>query len=144
MKILGELHNLLCKYFKRKQFVFRFDIYNGTEASNEIYDAQVIEYEFINQGQTVCVINDGLLLYPDFAGICKCSVRMDINHNEEDKTVYKYRFQNLDYVAITQTDAGTGITNTFLIPFPGYGENPPFSRLIVKSKVLAKTNCTFP
>jgi hypothetical protein len=140
MDFLEAIYKKVCKFLILRNFVYRFDIYNGTESANSIYDDQVMEYEFFNQGNTLCIINGGLFLYPAFTNISPNSVRMVVNANEMDQTIYEYKFVPLDFREFDFTFPGGGGTS-ISVPFISdldLGElMQPFNRLIVKSKVVA-------
>jgi len=78
--------------------VFDFDYYDGTETDNNktISDQNVYEYEFINQGNSICLIN-GMKLYPPHANIKPDRIKLDIRANEKDVQVYKYSFLPVDF-----------------------------------------------
>lgn len=139
-EFLQKIYKKLSSFLVERYFVYRFDEYNGTEPANSIYDEDVVEYEFFNQGNTLCIINGGLFLYPAFTGIEPSRVRMVVNANECDQTIYQYKFVPLDFREFDFTfDAGGGTTLT--VPFvsdidPGELMKE-FSKLIVKSKVKA-------
>jgi len=97
-KYFAEVRKLYKHYFATRQFVFDFDYYDGTETDNNhvIADQNVYEYEFINQGASICLIN-GLKLYPKFAGIPPYRVKLDNRFREKDVQVYKYSFIPLDF-----------------------------------------------
>lgn len=103
MDLLKKIYCKIEKFFKLRHFVFRIDIYNGTEESNSIYIGQVFEYELINQGTTIIRIDGGLTLYPDFSGICSCRQRFVINANEKDESVHQFEFLPLDYQVVDVT-----------------------------------------
>ena len=89
--ILQRIVFFIEKYILQKQFVYRHDYYDGSEQNNEIYETNVVEYEFINQGNSVCVINN-MELQPSISGIPPSSIKLDIRNNEKDVTVYRYNF----------------------------------------------------
>ena len=95
--LLYQIAVYLKNLVKRKQFVFEFIILDGTEEPKEIHDTNSIEYEFINQGNSICVINDTLFLYPQFSGIPPYRVKLDIRQREMDVQLYTYDFRPLDY-----------------------------------------------
>jgi hypothetical protein len=141
LKYLEVVYKKICAWFQIREFVFRFDIYNGTESSNQIYDAAVVEYEFVNQGTTVCVINDGLFLYPQYTGIPPFRLISDIKTHERDATIYNYRFQPVDYsvqYVAMETGLGLGTASTPVVTIGSVVQPQPFNRLMVKSKVIAK------
>jgi len=115
----------------KEKFVFRFDIYDGSEDSNDIYKTDVVQYEFVNQGTTICVLNDGLLLYPQFVSIEPVRVKLDIWEQETDVNTYKYRFQEIDYTSVYD-NSGDAIF-PFIKPF--VASRTIFNRLLVISKV---------
>jgi len=84
---LKALINSLAKLNRIRQFVYDFDYYDGTETDNNkcIADENVYQYEFWNQGSTVCVINDMNLRPED-------RIVLDIYNREKDVQVYKYYF----------------------------------------------------
>jgi len=98
-KYFANAKKLYHQYFKLREFVFDFDNYDGTETDNNhvISDENVYEYEFINQGDSICLIN-GLKLYPQFAGIPPFRIKLDNRNREKDVQVYKYSFLPLDYI----------------------------------------------
>jgi hypothetical protein len=129
-----------CKCGKPMEFVFRFDQYDGTEAALQVYDAQVVQYKFVNQGTTICLIGNGLKLYPKFSGIEPNEITLDIRECEMDVTVFNYSFDKLDFIAKTMTIV---ISPDFQrnVPFIGLVEDisgaQTFNRLLVISKVKA-------
>lgn len=143
-----KILKLLSVFLGVKQFTFRFDEYNGTESALQIYDGQVMEYEFINAGSSVCIINGGLKLYPEFSGMSPTRVKLSCNYNERDVTVYNYKFEKLDLSVVTDIGAVTLNGKPIYVPFVNdtvnitYGVNPKnpvkFNRLVVISKVQAK------
>jgi len=88
-KILDVLFG---RFLRRKDYVFRFDEYDGTEENIEVYDGQVVEYELINQGNTIVRINGGMDLQPSISGLEPVRWRGVINYNEMDVSVYRYEF----------------------------------------------------
>lgn len=136
MEFLKKIYCRLHQLFIIRSFVFRFDIYNGTEDANSIYVEDVYEYEFINQGTTRILINGGLYIYPEFAGIEPSRIKMDIDHQEKDETIYKYSFEPLDYM-IGHTAATVDVPSVpVVIDNPVFRTN--FNRLIVKYKLKTK------
>lgn len=102
MDFVEQIYKKICKFFVLRNFVYRFDLYNGTEESNSIFDNQVVEYEFINQGGTMITINGGLRIFPTASGIVPDRVKLQINANERDTAVYQYRFDPPPYVVFNQ------------------------------------------
>ena len=150
MNFVEQIYKKVCKFFQLRHFVYRIDIYNGTEESNSIYDNQVMEYEFINQGTTACIINDGLYLYPEYMDIEPSRIRMVVNSNERDDTVYQYRFEPPEFIAVRAVfidpAPAPGFPNQIIVgalapakDFLAIGgdEAVVFNKLIVKSKVIA-------
>lgn len=138
--MIEEIYKKLLKFFRLRAFVFRIDIYNGTEESNSIYSDQVFQYEFINQGTTICVINGGLYLYPQFSGMCSCHKVMNVNSNEKDVTIYEYKFLPLDYqvassVVAIDPPGGNFTVNRLIESHPG---DIQFNKLTVISKTFAR------
>jgi hypothetical protein len=130
------------------QFVFRFQEYDGSESQsigNQIDDSNVVEYEFINQGTTICIINEGLRIYPSYSGIEPSRVKLEIDQSEKDVTVYQFRFEDLDFFqghAIIDNfiAPGTALVITGFVPakdFINMPNQPAFNRLLVISKMIA-------
>ncbi len=102
-----DFDELRCKVYKvilnrltrKREFVFRFEYYDGNTKGNTIDDTQVVQYHFVNQGNSVIDIN-GMKLNPtiDATGVQfpfnvnPSSILMPIRENEMDVTVYKYKF----------------------------------------------------
>lgn len=131
----------------KKEFVFRFDIYDGTEPSMEVYDAQVVQYELINQGTTLCVINDGLYLYPKYSGIEPSRILLEIRAGEMDVTIYKYQFKRLDFqqkIAVIAANGGIARNVPYIDTFEGVTGAETFNRLLVVSKVKATVETSNP
>lgn len=140
------LLNLLMKFVSERQFTYRFDEYDGSEDSNQIYDGQVVEYEFINTGSTVCIINAGLKLYPVNSGMLPNRVKLHISYNEMDVTIYDYRFSSMkdELQLITDPNTMFNLDRVLLPLVVQYADLSPtilkfveFNRLIVISKVKA-------
>ena len=97
-KFRKYLLKLLIGYFRAKQFVFRFQYYTGTdEESGQINDTNVVQYRFINQGTSVCLINEGELqpgINPGGAInlIPGKEFVLEVRSREKDVTIYKYKF----------------------------------------------------
>lgn len=86
-----KLIKLFTRYITEAQFVFRFMYY---EKNTTINDTNVVQYEFINQGNTVIDIN-GMLLQPSASGLEPVRWIGAIQNNENDVTVYKVKFQKV-------------------------------------------------
>jgi len=98
------------------EFRFDFSLYDGKDPDKLSFDdTNVVEYEFINQGNSCCRINDGLLLYPVSTGIDPTRWKGTINEKEHDTTAYRFRFED----APVQVD-------------------PRLDRLLVITKVVAR------
>lgn len=126
---------------KRDEFRYEFDIFDGLDPGKlSVDDTNVVEYEFINQGNTLVRINDGLKLYPQFAGIDPSRWKTTINENEMDTTIYRFRFEPLDFRAFIFTAPGGGGT-TIGVPFISNADPgelmKPFNRLLVITKIKA-------
>jgi len=106
---------LAFRYFKPKQFVFRFDEYTEQTLRTKaaIDDTNVVQYRFINQGSNSLIVINGMTIPSVDLGIPIQDVNLKVNDNEIDNTIYKYKF----------LDAGAGI--------------PVVHRLLVISKVKA-------
>lgn len=110
-----KLSDLFATFLLQKQFVFRFFTYEKNGVAN---DAEVVQYEFVNQGDTFVDI-EGMRLYPqsyiDVSGYPKnnFSWKSDIKQNEMDVTVYKWKFVRTP--AATSQCIGT-IKQTHLVP----------------------------
>ena len=104
---------------RRREYVFRFEYYDEDSRGNTIDDTNVVQYEFINQGNTVIDIN-GLLLQPNVTLLAivhtvePSRILLPIRENEMDVSIYRYKF---------------------LGPIPL--DVPPVSLLLVISKVKA-------
>lgn len=146
IEILKKILEVLIIKARKKEFVFRFDVYNGTESSKEIYDAQVVQYEFFNTGTTNVRINNGLILYAPWTGMKPTSILLNVNECEMDTTIYKFDFITPDLIISStgQQVVGPGPTYTNFIPGisaykPGMIslQYPEFNQLTVVSKVKA-------
>lgn len=123
---MNELYKALCRLLGTKKFVFRFDEYTGAEGEpGEIYVENVVEYEFINSGTTIIELNAGLKLYPLFAGIEPTRVKLSVNYNERDETIYKYAFREFtaqDYRIVIDTNSTIGYTSPIDNPLPIFAD----------------------
>lgn len=102
-----SLEELRCMFYKisikrlsrKREFVFRFDYYDDNSRGHGIDETNVVQYEFINQGNTVININ-GLLLQPlvNQSGFAfpfdtpPNRILLPIRENEMDVTVYRFKF----------------------------------------------------
>lgn len=143
LPIVQRVLQLLRMFLSKKKFVFRFDVYDGTEESNEIYVENVYEYEFINQGTTIVVLNSGLPIYPEFSGIAPSRVKLSVNYNEKDETIYKYEFLPLDYIAIVDPSANWlvggyagNVDAPFIASVAQFKYAPPAGRLVNFNKLV--------
>lgn len=96
---MEKIFEWLKKKFQTKQFVFRFDYYDGTEDSLKISDTNVFQYEFINQGTTVCLINEMEVFPPvnpngSINLILPKQITLSCYTNEKDVNIYGYRFRD--------------------------------------------------
>ncbi len=123
------------------QFKYDFDLFDGSDPGKlSVDDTDVVGYEFINQGNTIVRINDGLLLYPRFAGIEPSRWSSEIHEKENDTTIYRFKFEPLDNIVISAT-IPEGFANV-PIAFPGLpaipGFDPEFNQLLVITKIKVK------
>lgn len=148
--VKGIVDKLFEFFLTPKEFTFRFDEYDGSEQSLQIYDGQVIEYEFINAGTTVCIIGGGLKLYPTISGLIPNRVKLAVNYNERDVTVYPYKFIPLDLTVISNNSKlnnifATTVRQDLVVEVTNINtrlaekDEQKFNRLIVISKVKAKS-----
>jgi hypothetical protein len=130
------------------EFRFEFDLYDGSDPGKLSFDdTNVVEYEFINQGNTVCIINGGLRLYPGFTMIAPDRWKGTINDKENDTTIYRYKFEPLDFSMVYATYVPPGLPPPITeLAVPGFApykdflfpESPVFDRLLVITKIKAK------
>lgn len=100
---LDKLVEAVKKYFFTRQiFEYRFYQYNEKTQEKQIKVANSIEYEFINSGNSIIIINDRLRLFPEFMGIEPTRVKLTMNKNEVDNTVYEYRFEQITKITPIQ------------------------------------------
>ncbi len=142
MRTVKENRQITAGY---NDFVFNFDYFDGQgEDSFSIDDTDVVEYEFINQGNTICVINDGLRLYPGFTQIAPDRWKGTINDFENDMTIYKYKFEPIDFSTVYGVLEGVPLPpNIVQVQVPGFAPYQPFlnedsviiNRLLVITKV---------
>ena len=125
------------------EFRYEFDLFDGLDPGKLSFDdTNVVEYEFINQGNTLCIINDGLRLYPAFANIEPSRWKGTINDFENDTTIYRYKFEKLDLRGFVFNAPPGGAGDFLSVPFVSNvdpGELfKDFGRLLVITKVKAK------
>jgi hypothetical protein len=96
IEILDKIYKLINYALKRENFEYKFLTVNGTEPNNQIKIANSIEYEFINSGNSIVIINDTLLIYPKWTNVSPNRVKLSIHKKETDVSVYEYRFVNID------------------------------------------------
>lgn len=118
-----KLIKLFTRYITEAQFVFRFMYY---EKNTTINDTNVVQYEFINQGNTVIDIN-GMLLQPSASGLEPVRWISAIQNNENDVTVYKVKFQKV----ATKLCSGS-VCITGFVPCP---DVPPFCQYTIKIEI---------
>lgn len=143
-KFLEILRQVFSGFGAEKQFVFNATIYNGSERSHTISDTNVVEYEFVNLGTTICYIND-IPLYPVASGKQFHRIKLHCSFNEMDATIYKYRFVLAQPDYFIYNTAVTVGADDFSVPKetpPGGPAAPAYSstlynRLLVISKVKA-------
>lgn len=144
---MKEVIEFLAKVFagfgSEKQFVYNFTIYNGTERNQSISDTNVVEYEFVNLGTTMCYIND-MPLYPQASGKNFNRIKLHVSFNEMDVSIYKYRFGGAPDYFLYQAPVALA-ASTVTVPketVPGAVGSPAYvsnlyNRLLVISKVKA-------
>lgn len=102
----SKLGKLFARFITQQSFVFRSLYY---EKSVQVSDTDVVQYEFINQGNTVVDIN-GILLQPSASGLEPVRWSGPIQSNENDATVYKLKF----IPASTKVCSGSVVDASFL------------------------------
>lgn len=135
-KILAFLKNS----WKRQKYEYRFLSLNGTENNKQLKISNSIEYEFINSGNSLAIINDGFILYPAFMGIEPTRQKFTLNKNEQDVGVYEYRFESASKHPRVGTVAipGPGFTiNILMNPDTGAPE-PEYNELQVVVKQISR------
>lgn len=160
-EILKVLVKLCVTSGNEKQFVFDFMIYDGSDGETGIInDTNVVQYEFVNLGSTVCVINDMVLL-PVASNKEFHRIKLDIGFNEMDVTIYKYKFAGAPNFFINQVTVSdsvpsvdvppeyltNGMINTFDGPEDDRGrtyESQLYNKLLVISKVKADKKTSKP
>lgn len=94
MDYLEKIYNLLCKALgKRQGYSYTFKRYNELSKVKQITIQNALEYEFINSGSMVVVLNDNLRLYPEFIQRGSHRQKFVCNKNEMDLTIYDFRFE---------------------------------------------------
>lgn len=138
---LNDIFKLLYGALKTKQaFEYKFLTVNGTEPNPQIKIANSITYEFINSGNSICILNDQLKIYPKWCGIEPTRVLFQMNKNEQDVGVYEYRFEDvpngLGVAGLLTNAAGF---NSGLVPYSNIGAVAPFNSLqvIIKQNSVA-------
>jgi hypothetical protein len=147
-KIIEKIVKALSRFLISKQYVYRFDYYTGSAGeSGDVSDTQVVEYEFINQGSTVILIN-GMMLLPGYYGIEPSRWKSTVNYNEMDVSIYKYSFPKESIQAPLVIDVVDGanviptpVISPLVYPLPG---DPPGNRLLVISKCKATVRTSNP
>lgn len=139
-EFLETIIKLLSNYFNKKQtYEWRFFTVNGSEPNLQIKVANSIEYEFINSGNSIAVINGNLKIYPFWSGIKPFSIKFATNKNEVDVSVYEYdfiNFKNGDGVLGYQYTATTA--SNVLIPYSDASAVAPFNSLQVSVKIVSR------
>jgi hypothetical protein len=128
-KIYELLVNALTK---RQSYEWKFFVFNGSEQNPQIKIANSIEYEFINSGNSIVIINDNFKLYPYWMGVEPVRAKFSTNKNEVDVSVYEYRFENVAagvgvwgyiYTAVSSSNA--------FMPYDPTGNVAPYNLLQV-------------
>jgi len=87
--MLEKIKNSLFSFLQIKHFVFRFQIYE--KQTDIVNDTQVIQYEFVNLGDSEVQINS-LPLQPLASNFHR--IKLDIRAHERDITIYRVKFSN--------------------------------------------------
>lgn len=95
-------------FFTRQTFEYRFYQYDEKTEEKQIKIANSIEYEFINSGNSIIIINDRLRLFPEYMGVEPTRWKGTLNKNEVDNTVYEYRFEQITKITPIQGFDGAG------------------------------------
>lgn len=115
-ELLNKIYEALKTMWKRQGYEYRFHNFDGTETSKQLMISNSIEYEFINTGNSKVIINDNLILYPEFTERGLHRIKFFCNKNEKDLTVYTYRFETLGSEPVAGTLINNAVGNhTFFI-----------------------------
>lgn len=91
MTIREKIEKLLLRYITQAQFVFRSEYFTKND---QVKDTNTVQYEFINQGESVVEIN-GMQIFPSVLGAVQrqpIQWKGEIANNENDVTVYAIKF----------------------------------------------------
>lgn len=132
IELLDKILKAILSGLKRQNYEYKFLVVNGSEPNPQIKVANSIQYEFINSGNSIAIINDTLRIYPQWCGIEPSRVKFDILKNETDVGVYEYRFENINNGFGVYGFVGTaaGLANS-LLPYSNVGAVAPFNSLQV-------------
>lgn len=146
------IEKLFGRFLTPKNYEFRFDEYDGSESTSfQVYNTAV-EYILRNTGTTSIIINDGMKLYPPVSGIGPSEIKVTLNYNEKDVTIYNYKFvpTKLFIGNMPATYAGVVVRVDVIIaddaayvPSISPTKRPAYNRLLVISKVLIPRKSKF-
>lgn len=137
LEILDKIYKAIVNGLQRQNFEYKVYNLNGTEPNKQLKIANSIQYEFVNSGNSIAVINDIYKIYPKWCGIEPTHLILNIHKNETDVSVYEYHFEDVPNgfgVAGLLTNAAG--FNSGLVPYNNAGAVAPFNLLqvIVKQR----------
>jgi len=121
---------------QKQPYEYNFLQITGKEENLQLKIENSIEYHFINSGNSLFVLNNKLVLYPQWMGVQPTEIKLTMNKNEVDNSVYEYEFKDVPFGSLVwgYHYSGTTLTN-IPITFENFEESkPPFNlvQVIVK------------
>lgn len=81
---------------KKQPYEYNFLQITGKEENKQLKIANSIEYHFINSGNSIFILNNTLMIYPKWMGVQPTELKLTMNKNEVDNSVYEYEFKNIE------------------------------------------------
>jgi len=121
---------------QKQPYEYNFLQITGKEQNKQLKIENSIEYHFINSGNSLFVLNNKLILYPQWMGVQPTEIKLTMNKNEVDNSVYEYEFRDVPFGALVSGYHYFDNTVTNIpVTFEEFRENkPPFNlvQVIVK------------
>lgn len=135
---LDKIFEFLRATWKRQKYEYNVMQFDGSEENKQLKIANSIEYEFINSGNSLIILNDRLVLHPYWMGIEPVRVKFTMNKNEVDVSVWEYRFEEIKKGTMVWGYQYTAVTSINIpIAFDDTNAFKPFNKLQVIVKKIS-------